>query len=218
MYRSQNAGQNCIGIERLIVHHTQHDELYTLLTERVQKLRSGSVLARSAEGYVTTVDAGAMISSDRFSDLERIINAAEEAGAKVEVGGKAYKHPYHESGCYFLPTVVGDADPNSEIAQRERECSVGPFSGLEELTHVFLPVFAPVATLLQYETIDEAVEIANGTRYALGASVFGMDQDACVKVAKRLECGMVSVNDFGVFYVSCTPLPGTGYFTDAISW
>lgn len=58
---------------------------------------------------------------------------------------------------------------------------------------------------MPYESIDEAIEIANGTRYGLGASVFGPDQEECLKVAKELECGMVSINDFGVFYVS-TPL------------
>lgn len=56
---------------------------------------------------------------------------------------------------------------------------------------------------MPYETIDEAIEIANSTRYGLGASVFGPDQEECLKVAKELECGMVSVNDFGVFYVRC---------------
>lgn len=55
---------------------------------------------------------------------------------------------------------------------------------------------------MPYEEVEEAIEIANGTRYGLGASVFGPDQDQCVKVAKQLECGMVSINDFGVFYVS----------------
>lgn len=54
---------------------------------------------------------------------------------------------------------------------------------------------------MKYETIEDAVEIANGTRYGLGASVFGPDQEEGVRVAKRLECGMVSVNDFAVFYV-----------------
>lgn len=55
---------------------------------------------------------------------------------------------------------------------------------------------------MPYETIEEAIDIANGTRYGLGASVFGPDQADCLKVAKELECGMVSINDFGVFYVS----------------
>jgi acyl-CoA reductase-like NAD-dependent aldehyde dehydrogenase len=63
-------------------------------------------------------------------------------------------------------------------------------------------VFAPVALLIPYETIGEAVQIANDTKYGLGASVFGPDQSICVEVAKQLECGMVSVNDFGIFYVS----------------
>lgn len=55
---------------------------------------------------------------------------------------------------------------------------------------------------MPYETVEEAIEIANGTRYGLGASVFGPDQKQALKVAKQLECGMVSINDFGVFYVS----------------
>jgi acyl-CoA reductase-like NAD-dependent aldehyde dehydrogenase len=57
---------------------------------------------------------------------------------------------------------------------------------------------------MPYETVEEAVDIANGTRYALGAAVFGPDQDEALVIAKRLECGMVAVNDFGVFYVSLT--------------
>ena len=69
------------------------------------------------------------------------------------------------------------------------------------LAHSHL-VFAPVALLMNYENVEDAIEVANGTRYGLGASVFGPDQDECLKVAKRLECGMVSINDFGVFYVS----------------
>lgn len=63
-------------------------------------------------------------------------------------------------------------------------------------------MFAPVALLIAYETIDEAIDIANGTRFGLGASVFGPDQSECLEVARVLDCGMVSVNDFGVFYVS----------------
>ena len=57
---------------------------------------------------------------------------------------------------------------------------------------------------MKYETVEDAIDIANGGKYGLGASVFGPDQEACLQVAKRLECGMVSVNDFGVFYVSAS--------------
>jgi acyl-CoA reductase-like NAD-dependent aldehyde dehydrogenase len=62
-------------------------------------------------------------------------------------------------------------------------------------------VFAPIALVMPYGTIEEAIEIANDSRFALGASVFGPDKYECLDVAKHLECGMVSINDFGVFYV-----------------
>lgn len=55
---------------------------------------------------------------------------------------------------------------------------------------------------MKYDTIEEAIAIANGTRYGLGASVFGPDQEKCYKVAQQLQCGMVSINDFAVYYVS----------------
>ncbi|RDB24175.1 hypothetical protein Hypma_008675 [Hypsizygus marmoreus] len=176
----QNCGQNCIGIERLIVHTDQYDELHEILSERIKKLRVGSVLAPSPEGYVATIECGSMISSERFRGLEKIIRDAEEAGANVE-GGAQYNHVYLENGAYFTPTIVGPVDADMDIAQQE--------------------LFAPVAVLMPYQSVEEAIEIANGTRYGLGASVFGPDQRQALEVAKRLECGMVSINDFGVFYV-----------------
>ncbi|KAJ7445680.1 meiotic sister-chromatid recombination aldehyde dehydrogenase [Mycena galericulata] len=175
----QNVGQNCIGIERLIVHRSQHDELYDMLQKRVEMLRLGSVLAPSDAGFVNTVDSGAMISRERFESLANVIQEAHDAGADVH-GGQQYAHVYQDKGYYFQPTIVGPVTPDMRIAQEE--------------------LFAPVATLMPYDTLEEAIDIANGTRYGLGASVFGPSQDLCVKVAKQLECGMVSVNDFGVFY------------------
>ena len=65
-----------------------------------------------------------------------------------------------------------------------------------------LLVFAPIALMMPYDDVKEAVDIANGTGFGLGASVFGPDQGMCLDVAKEIECGMVSVNDFAVFYVS----------------
>lgn len=73
----------------------------------------------------------------------------------------------------------------------------------------FAVVFAPIALLMPYDRIEEAVSIANSTKYGLGASVWGPDQDLCLKVAKNLECGMVSLNDFGVFYVSISGYPSS---------
>ncbi len=62
-------------------------------------------------------------------------------------------------------------------------------------------VFAPIVLVMPYDSIEDAIEIANDSRYALGASVFGPDKYECLDVAKQLHCGMVSINDFGIFYV-----------------
>ncbi|KAJ6500530.1 meiotic sister-chromatid recombination aldehyde dehydrogenase [Mycena sanguinolenta] len=177
----QNVGQNCIGIERMIVHESQHDELYDLLKKRVEMLRMGSVLSLTDAGFVSTVDCGAMISRERFESLSAVIQEAADAGAEVHGGGQ-YNNVYQDKGYYFQPTIVGAVTPDMRVAREE--------------------LFAPVATLMPYSTLDEAIELANGTRYGLGASVFGPSQDLCVKVAKQLECGMVSINDFGVFYLN----------------
>ncbi|XP_006458568.1 hypothetical protein AGABI2DRAFT_200309 [Agaricus bisporus var. bisporus H97] len=195
----QNMGQNCIGIERILVHDDQYDALYEMLSDRIKKLRTGSVLAPSAEGYIQTIDCGSMIDGRRFAGLQSVIEAAASAGCQVEgvgeTAGQEYKHPHLTNGYYFTPTIVGSVTKDMDIAKME--------------------LFAPVATIMPYETIEQAIDIANGTRYALGAAVFGPDQDEAVVVAKQLECGMVAVNDFGVFYMN-QDLPfggvkGSGY-------
>jgi acyl-CoA reductase-like NAD-dependent aldehyde dehydrogenase len=115
---SQNAGQNCIGIERLIVHESQHDELFEILAERREKMRCGSVMAPAEGGYVPTVDCGAMINADRFTALSAAVKLAQEQGAQVE-GGNPWNHSYLEHGTFFEPTLVGSVTPDMVIAQHE---------------------------------------------------------------------------------------------------
>lgn len=178
----QNAGQNCVGIEKLIVHQTQYEELYDTILRRTKELRSGPVLAPPVEGFETYADVGAMISRDRFRDLQRVLDEAEHNGATIDTGGKPYLHPYFGSGSYFYPTVVGNPPTDSLVAQLE--------------------LFAPIALIQSYETVEEAIELANGTKYGLGASVFGPDETYAIQVAKQIKCGMVSINDYAVFYLN----------------
>ncbi|KAI0296140.1 Aldehyde/histidinol dehydrogenase [Russula brevipes] len=176
----QNAGQNCIGIERLLVHRDQYDEVYHLILDRARSLRMGGAL--SADGVGTGVDIGSMISRERFQMLQDLIEAAVTQGAHVGMGGRPHNHPYLAHGAFFEPTVIGEVQRDMDIAQHE--------------------LFAPIALVIPYNTVEEAIEIANGTRYALGASVFGPDKYECLHIAKHLHCGMVSINDFGVFYLN----------------
>lgn len=183
------------------MHSKQYDELFDILTERVAKLRFGSVLAPTREGYINTVDCGSMISNDRFNVLEELVFQAQEDGARVDIGGKELLHTSCQGKSFFQATVVGDAKPSSRISQVECRCRCVICFELLTLMS-YHEVFAPIALLIRYDDIDDAITIANGTRYGLGASVFGPHQDLCIEVAKELHCGMVSVNDFGVYYVS----------------
>lgn len=63
-------------------------------------------------------------------------------------------------------------------------------------------LFAPVFLVMTYDTVEEAITIANSTRYGLGASVFGSDYEVCEDVARQLDCGMVNINDFAVSYLN----------------
>lgn len=70
------------------------------------------------------------------------------------------------------------------------------------VSDVVFAVFAPIMTVLPYDTVDEAILIANSTRYGLGSAIFGSSRSECRSVADRLSVGMVALNDFGVFYLN----------------
>ena len=154
----------------------------------------------SADDVGTGVDVGSMISHERFQFLQDTVEAAERQGARIELGGRRRAHPYLTNGAFFEPTVIGEVRQDMDIAEQECEFCLHIRPELP-VDAVLCIVFAPIALVMPYDTIEEAIEIANGTRYALGASVFGPEKYECLEVAKRLHCGMVSINDFGVFYV-----------------
>lgn len=102
------------------MHNSQHDELVRLFTDRAQRLRFGPCIADAGgDGVVAPVDCGAMISKDRFEELERLLHDAAQEGAEVVLGGHGWRHPYVEEGMYFAPTVVARVAPTMELAQTE---------------------------------------------------------------------------------------------------
>lgn len=179
----QSAGQNCIGIERVICLPKAYDALVSILEQRVPGLRLGSDIDQLDE-----IDTGAMISDNRFAEIEDLIADAIAKGARLLSGGKRYLHPNYPQGHYFEPTLLVDVDSSMKIAQNE--------------------VFGPVLTMMRAENIDQAIDISNGTDYGLGNSVFGANFQACNEVARRLESGNVAINDFATFYVCQLPFGG----------
>lgn len=185
----QSAGQNCIGIERIICLPKIYAGLVSVLGKRIRDLRVGSALDDPDD-----VDIGAMISGARFSQVENLIEDAVSQGARCLVGGKRYNHPKYPKGHYFEPTLLLDVTPSMRIAREE--------------------LFAPICVLMRASSLDEAIAIANSTPYALGASIFGTNAKDLQRVTSELKAGMVSVNDFAVYYAVSLPfggVKGSGY-------
>src|SRR5579862_6419220 len=100
----QSAGQNCIGIERIVACQGIYQQLIKILEPRVKSLRLGSTLDEGGD----SVDVGAMVSSNNFDRLEQLIADATRKGARCLAGGKRYIHPRYPRGHYFEPTLLVD--------------------------------------------------------------------------------------------------------------
>lgn len=178
----QAAGQNCIGIERIIAPPAIYEQLVSMLEPRVKALRLGS-----------EADVGAVISDASFSRLEGLVLEAVKDGARLLAGGKRYVHPEHPTGHYFEPTLL--VDVTTEMAIASEEC-FGP---------IMVVMGAPSGSA------EDILRIANAPNFGLGASVFGNESDPVLKsLVKGLKVGMVAVNDFGAFYAVQMPFGGVG--------
>lgn len=186
----QAAGQNCIGIERIIVTPSIRKKLIIELETRVRALCVGSDLDSPLPVHI-----GALISAHRIAYLESLIAQAVAQGATLHCGGHRYQHQQFPQGHYFEPTMLADVTPTMAIAQEE--------------------LFAPVMLVMPARDTSHAIEIANSTTYALGCSIFGQQGSAEVEQATReVRCGMIAVNDFASFYICNLPFggaKGSGY-------
>jgi acyl-CoA reductase-like NAD-dependent aldehyde dehydrogenase len=186
----QSCGQNCVGIERIVATPKVYSKLISLLESRIANLRLGSILDDD-----TGVDCGAIISDAHFPRLESLVADAVKQGARCLIGGKRYVHPKHSKGHYFSPTLLVDVTPSMAIAQNE--------------------VFGPICVLMPATDVSDAISIVNCTEFGLGGSVFGRNKKDVDRVAREMKCGMVSINDFAVYYLNQS-LPfggvkGSGY-------
>ncbi|KAH6647077.1 Aldehyde/histidinol dehydrogenase [Truncatella angustata] len=178
----QAAGQNCIGIERIICAPGVYDKLVEMLAPKVGALRLG-----------TDKDVGAMVSDGSFARLENLVQEAVNQGARLLAGGKRYKHPDHPSGFYFTPTLLVDVTPDMAIAREE---CFGPVMTI-------MPASSGSA--------EDLLSLANAPDFGLGSSVYGKDSDPVVRdIVKGIRAGGVAVNDFAVYYAVQLPFGGVG--------
>ncbi len=173
-----NSGQICMSVERIYVEEPAYDEFVAKLTKEVGKLRQGA----DADG--DPKDVGAMTSPNQTAIVAGHVDDALANGARATVGGKRVPGP----GDYFEPTVLVDVDHSMQVMRDE--------------------TFGPVVGVMKVSDSEEALRLANDTRYGLSGSVFGKRENA-ERVARRVECGAVNVNDVLVnYFASDVPFGG----------
>ena len=184
----QSAGQNCIGVERVIALPGVYDKLLDIVAARIRNLRLGSILLDQQQ---ETPDVGAMISPASFQRLESLIADAVQQGARLLCGGKRYHHPTHPHGHYFTPTLLADVTPSMRIARS-------------------VELFAPIFVVMRAASVPHAIDVANSCspEFGLGASVFGHHHHDLAWCIHGIKSGMVSVNDFGSYYAVQLPFGG----------
>ena len=170
-----NTGQSCIAPTRILVPKEREAEAAQLVKAMFEQTPVGDPLA---EG----MHIGPVVNKAQYDKIQGLIQSAIDEGAKLETGGTDRPADLNR-GYYIKPTVFSGVTPDMRIAREE--------------------TFGPVATLMPYDDLDEAVEIANDTDYGLSAVISG-DPGKAAEIAPKLRAGMVAINNWG-------PAPGAPF-------
>jgi aldehyde dehydrogenase (NAD+) len=164
----QNCGQTCSAGSRLLVERPVYEELIARVGDAIARLRVGPALA--------DLDAGPLI---RQSQLQRVwdyLSLAEHDGIHMAAHGSVVEDA-PQTGYYQAPTLLRDVPPTHRLAQEE--------------------VFGPVLAAIPFDSEAEALRIANGTVFGLVAGVWTLDGARQLRVARKLRCGQVFINNYG---------------------
>jgi acyl-CoA reductase-like NAD-dependent aldehyde dehydrogenase len=159
-----NCGQVCTSAERLYVHDDIHDAFAEAMVREASKLRIGNGLE--------PIDIGPMVTEKERGRYERILARAREQGAKVRIGGG--RPADFNRGWFVEPTVLTGVTPDMEIVNDES--------------------FGPVAPICRVSSLDEAITLANASRYGLGANIYTSNLEEAMRAINEIVAGMVWVN------------------------
>jgi len=160
-----NAGQVCTSAERFYVAQEVYNDFLGAFVDHTQNLVIGDPLAADT-------DIGPMVSAGQRGKVSAQLEAAVAAGAELVIGGD---DAGRDRGHFFSPAVVTGTPPETDLLREE--------------------TFGPVAPIVPVASLDEAIELANGTRFGLGANVYTRDLETAVRCMRELKAGTVWIND-----------------------
>jgi acyl-CoA reductase-like NAD-dependent aldehyde dehydrogenase len=162
-------GQVCVALSRILVSRARYDEVVARLVDEFGKYPMG-------DPFDTATVLGPLGNERARERTEAMLARAQEQGAKVAIGGR--RPTDLGDGFYFEPTLLRDVTTDMEIAQEE--------------------VFGPITCVIAYDDVEDAIRLANDTKFGLAASVYGGDPSAALAVAKRIRSGGVAINLAGI--------------------
>ncbi|MBA3897900.1 MAG: aldehyde dehydrogenase family protein, partial [Sphingomonadaceae bacterium] len=163
-----NSGQSCIAPTRILVEKKREAEAVGVVKAIMDSAPVGDPLTEGAH-------IGPVVNKAQYDRIQGLIQSAIDEGATLETGGPGLP-PEMNRGFYVRPTLFSGVTADMRIANEE--------------------IFGPVATLMTYDTLDEAVDLANATPYGLSATISG-DPAKAAEIAPRLRAGLVTINTWG---------------------
>jgi acyl-CoA reductase-like NAD-dependent aldehyde dehydrogenase len=164
-----NQGEACTSTSRILVHGSIYDEFARRFVDKAAQLVVGDPLEDAT-------DIGPMVDAKQLQRVQHFVDLGVTEGATLLFQGTVPQNSPFREGYFIAPYIFGDVTAKMSIAQEE--------------------IFGPVASLMRFDSDDEAVDIANDSPYGLTAAICTRDEARAARLAQRLEVGMVFVNNY----------------------
>lgn len=175
--RFTTCGQTCDALKRLIIHESVFDETVKKLKNKIESKIVG-------EPDLEETDIGSLVAKRQLDLLDAQVKDAINKGAKIVTGGMK---PKNLKGAYYMPTLLTNIAKDMRVWNEE--------------------VFGPVLLAIPFKAEEEAIRLANDTKYGLGSLVFTSDKKRAERVASKIDAGTVEINS-AIHWVSCNPFGG----------
>ena len=174
-------GQVCSSGSRVLVSSKIYDEFLEKMKKRAESLRVGYQLDPISH-------MGPLISKQQLATVENYVKIGKDEGAELITGGKRVEATGIKGGYYYAPTIFANVNNKMRIAQEE--------------------IFGPVASIIKFDSDEEAVEIANDSIYGLAGGVFSTNTARAERIARQVRTGTMYINNYHIFSDYC---PFGGY-------
>lgn len=163
------SGQSCVAGSRLYLHEKIADQFLDTMVQQARKIIIGNPLEDETQ-------MGPLATTGQLENIQREVSHATKQGAQILHGGR--QPPGQERGWYYEPTIVDCPDQKLRIVDTE--------------------LFGPVLSVLRFKTEQEAIKLANDTKYGLAAGIFSRDGARSLRVSRAIHAGIVWVNTYRV--------------------